>query len=166
MILSAPGIFYSWESFVLWYCLESVTETSVHFSNVLLFTRQPGMGRWFLCTFKWAIYYFIYKIKRQYRYCQSPNRSKNTIQNWPRYFLCFWCGVQGSHGQGKRCFFFQGHEILKLVREKWFFGKKEFYDDGTLIVQLLSWSDKWLRQFPPFCIIVVIINIYTHFVPY
>ena len=42
----------------------------------------------------------------------------------------------------------------------------EFYDEGALVVQLLSFSDKWLRQFLPFCIIVVIINIYTHFVPY
>jgi len=43
---------------------------------------------------------------------------------------------------------------------------REFYDEGALVVQLLSFSDKRLRQFLPFCIIVVIINLYTHFVPY
>jgi len=37
--LSAPGIFYSWELFVLWHCLESATETSVHSSNIFLFKR-------------------------------------------------------------------------------------------------------------------------------
>jgi len=50
-----------------------------------------------------------------------------------------------------------------------FWGKvREFYEEGTLVVQLHSFSDKRLMQFLPFCIIVVIINIYmyTHFVPY
>ena len=41
---------------------------------------------------------------------------------------------------------------------------KEFYDEIVLVVQLLSFNDKRLRQFLPFCIIVVIIV--THFVPY
>ena len=84
---------------------------------------------------------------------------------------------QGSNGQGKsgkKVFFSRSGKsqgILKLVREKWFFGKshgkvREFYDEGALVVQLLSFSDKRLRQFLPFCIIVIIINKYTHFVPY
>jgi len=41
---------------------------------------------------------------------------------------------------------------------------REFYDEVVLVVQLLSFDDKRLRQFLPFCIIVVIIV--THFVPY
>jgi len=43
---------------------------------------------------------------------------------------------------------------------------REYYDEGALVVQLLSFSDTWLRQFLPFCIIVAIIDIYTHVVPY
>jgi len=58
-------------------------------------------------------------------------------------------------------------EILKLVREKLILAKvKEFYDEVVLVVQLLSFSDKRLRQFLPFSTSVVIINIYTHFVAY
>ena len=60
----------------------------------------------------------------------------------------------------------KSHGILKLVREKCFLVKsqgkvREFYDEVVLVVQLLSFSDKRLRQFLPFCIIVVIIV--THF---
>ena len=55
--LSAPGIFYSWELFVLWHCLESATETSVHSSNIFLFKRI------LVWAFKLTIYYVIYKIK-------------------------------------------------------------------------------------------------------
>jgi len=40
------------------------------------------------------------------------------------------------------------------------------YDEVALLIQLLSFSDKRLSQFLPFCVIVVIIDIYTHFAPY
>jgi len=86
---------------------------------------------------------------------------------------------QGSHSQGKvrgkvffsrsgksqgnRCFFQSQGKVL----EKEFLAKvREFYDERALVVQLLSFSDKRVRQFLPFCIIVVIINLYTYFVPY
>ena len=71
---------------------------------------------------------------------------------------------------GKKVFLRSGKSqgILKFRSEKKdFLGKvREFYDEGALVIQLVSFSDKRLRQFLPFCIIVVIINIYTHFVPY
>ena len=84
----------------------------------------------------------------------------------------FGISKQRSQDQGKTFFLSRSgksHGILKLVREKCFLGKSqgkvsEFYDERALAVQLLSFSDK--RQFLPFCIIVAIINIYTHFVPY
>ena len=71
---------------------------------------------------------------------------------------------RSGKSQGKRCFFQSQGKVL----EKEFLAKvREFYDErALLVVQLLSFSDKRLRQFLPFCIIVVIINLYTHFVPY
>ena len=42
MCLSASGIFYSWESFVLWFLLRiSHGNFTVHSSNIFLFTRLP-----------------------------------------------------------------------------------------------------------------------------
>ena len=96
----------------------------VHFLNVLLFTRQPGMGRWFLCTFKWAIYYFIYKIKRRYRYCQSPNRSKQHYSKLTSLFplLLMWCS--GFPQSGKKAGFFSRSWNFEIGQGKIFFWQK------------------------------------------
>ena len=72
--------------------------------------------------------------------------------------------------QGKRCFF-QGQG---KVMEFWnWSGKNVFWQKSGKSQGILWWrgigrttlsfSDKRLRQFLPFCIIVIIINIYTHF---
>ena len=41
---------------------------------------------------------------------------------------------------------------------------REFYDEGALVVQLLSFIDQKAKTVSSICIIVVIINIYTHVV--
>ena len=99
----------------------------VHFSNVLLFTRQHGMGRWFLCTFKWASYYFIYKIKRRYRYCQSPNRSKQHYSKLTSLFplLLMWCS--GFPRSGKKVvFFFKVMKFWNWSGKNNFLAKRNF----------------------------------------
>ena len=64
--------------------------------------------------------------------------------------------IQGSHGVREKSWNFE------IGQENNFFGKSQviLWWRGILVVQLLSFSDKRLRQFLPFCIIVVIINIY------
>jgi len=49
------------------------------FKRALVY-KTTGMGRWFLCTFKLTIYYFIYKIKGNIGTASHRN-VQNIIQN-------------------------------------------------------------------------------------
>jgi len=55
---------------------------------------------------------------------------------------------------------------FEIGQGKMIFGAKvrEFYDEGALVVQLLSFIDQKAKTVSSICIIVVIINIYTHVV--
>ena len=88
--LSAPGIFYSWELFVLWYCLQSATETSLSIFQKCCCLHDYWNGP--LVSVHFQMNYFIYKIKGNIG-TVSHRTVENIIQNWPCYFLCFWCGV-------------------------------------------------------------------------
>ena len=77
-----------------------------------------------------------------------------------------------THGQGKvreKVFFFKVTEKsgnFEIGQGKMIFWAKvrEFYDEGALVVQLLSFIDQKAKTVSSICIIVVIINIYTHVV--
>ena len=53
--LSVPGIFYSWVLFVLWWCLQPATETSLSILRTCSCLHDYWNGPLALCTNKWTI---------------------------------------------------------------------------------------------------------------
>jgi len=74
-------------------------ETSVHFSNVLLFT---GLPEWAVFSVHFQMNYLLFHLQnqRQYRYCQSPNCWKHYSKLTLLFsLLLMWCSaVENSLG--------------------------------------------------------------------
>ena len=88
--LSAPGIFYSWESCVFLYCLQSAIETFLSILRTFSCLHDYRNGP--LVSVRFEMNYFIYKIKGNIG-TVSHRTVQHFIQNWPRALLCFRCSV-------------------------------------------------------------------------
>jgi len=87
--LPAHVIFYSWESCVFWYYLQSATETFLSILRTFSCLHDYRYGP--LASVRFEVNYFIYKIKGNIG-TVSHQIVQHIIQNWPCYLLCFWCG--------------------------------------------------------------------------
>ena len=90
--LSAPGIYCSWESFVLWYCLQSATETSLFILWTFSCLHDYPTGP--LVSVRFQMNYSLFHLQTNGNIGNVSHRIvQHIIQNWPHYLLCFWCGV-------------------------------------------------------------------------
>ena len=90
MCLSAPGIFYSWELFVLWYCLQP-RKLLCSFFKRALFLHDYWNG--LLVSVHFQINYLLFHSQNQRQY-QPPNRLKHYSKLTSLFhLLLMWCST-------------------------------------------------------------------------
>ena len=106
MCLSAPGIYCSWDLFVLWFCLQSATETSL------------SIFRTCSCLHDYRSGPLVSVHQRQHRYSQSPNRLKNYSKLTSLFpLLLMWC----SWGENSWGLHFPFHQPRDAIFKQWSF---------------------------------------------
>ena len=101
----------------------------------LVYTTS-GMDRWFLCTFEWTIYCFIYKIKGDIGTVSNQNHSKHYSKLTLLFpLLLMWCSVVENN---EDCIFLCILRYCSFPSATWRHFKQWLFNHARLLLKTIT----------------------------